>query len=216
MPTFLKLFFTFFFLTAKTIMAAEVNCPKPSVPEGPIEGHKDYSVGKLKQIESSMDSFWCSPILFKGKPVAWVENLVKAGNSFYGFKCKLNDKSQVEESNADLSTDLSKLLLNETGDVGIHKLILPGFGMLASPTFCGSLLAYWGTESLKEGYLLYGIVYDLEKAKVLEKKIIGKDNAATGDRSYYAQPVFDMNRKKITFPPNKVSTQIKGVSIQLP
>jgi hypothetical protein len=215
MPTFLTLILTLFFLTAQTIMAAEVNCPKLSVAEGPIEGHKDYSVGKLKQIESSMDSFWCSPILFKGKPVVWVENFVKAGNSFYGFKCKLNDKSQ-DESNADLSTDLSKLLLNEAGDVGILKVDLPGFGMLANPTFCGSLLAYWGIVRLKEGYLLHGLVYDLEKAKVIEKKAIGKDNAATGDRSYYAQPVFDMNRKKITFPPNKISTHIKGVSIQLP
>jgi hypothetical protein len=145
----------------------------------------------------------------------WVENFIKVGNSFYGFQCKLDDKSQ-QESNADLSTELSEFLLKKSGDVGILKLNLPGFGMLANPSFCGHLLAYWGIERLKEGYLLHGMVYDFEKAKVLDKKVVGKDDAATGNRSYYAQPVFDMSRKKVTFPSNEISTHIKGLSIQLP
>ena len=200
--------FTFFAFSGHNILANVFNCPNPDAPIG-------YSLEKLQQIESSMDTFWCSPISFKGKPVIWIYKFVKAGNSFYGFNCKLDDKSQ-EESTANLSTELTEFVFDEKGSVKLIKINLPHFGMLSNPSFCGPVIAYWGTERLKEGYLLHGMIYDLEKTELLAKKVIGKDTPATGDRGYYGQPVFVTNRKSVTFPSHKISTQIKGTSIQLP
>jgi hypothetical protein len=208
----MKMFSCLILIIAQLALATET-CPKPSAPEGAIIGFKDFSLGKLQQIEGSMDTFWCSPILFKGKNVAWVSNLMISGDKFFGFMCSPDNKSG-EESTAALASDLSELTFSNSGEVNSKKLILPGYGILANPSFCGSLMAYWKTDPTKDGYLLSGAIYDLSKKKMVLEKRIGNDSAATGNRWYYDSPIFNNNLKNVMFPPR--SSKIKGITLQLP
>ncbi|HJR08127.1 MAG TPA: hypothetical protein VJ842_12775 [Pyrinomonadaceae bacterium] len=84
-----------------------------------------------------------------------------------------------------------------------NELTPPLWSMFSNPSFCGTSVAYWGTElTEKAPAKVYAVILDLKTRQVVRKEFLGTVEIESDSRSFFPPPRWDASGATVAFDAN--------------
>jgi hypothetical protein len=202
-----------------------LSAPSDKASDKAFLGVPDLSLGEAQEFSNGPEAFLCRPINWRGKTLAWVHAPFRNGKQIIATRCERNESQAFNavtgamiESYDDLDTQESILEWDATSKkISFNNVTLPLRHMFSNPTYCGSLVAYWGIQRKDSLNQVYAVVYDVATQRIRAKEEVGSIVAFQTDASgYLPQASWSSKGEKVDFPAMKgrPAIDIKAVTLR--
>jgi hypothetical protein len=180
--------------------AAQANRERESeLSPGPFPQVAGSELGKPIDFENEIDTHACFPLLMNGEVVTWIHRAHAALAQVLVQRCVEFDPA-ITQTRGNRHGGVREAWDRVVPDRGGHGVqfvaVTPrAWGHFANPSFCGPLVAYWGTAQ----DTLARSIHDIRTGQLVASRSLGSVELETDDESYLPRPAWDAPCVKATF-----------------
>ena len=147
----------------------------------------------------------CFPLYAGRRLVTWLDSYHRVGTRIYLRRC-IEDAAARERLEAPVNSrsgyveETFRELLWRKRDFKFAARSFPLWGSFASPSFCRSYVAYWGTAFNGDGTgRVYAIVLDLKTRRVVRRVFLGATRIESDSRAFFPEPKWSPDGGSVRF-----------------
>ncbi len=181
------------------VLVAEQAPEASTLAASPFPDLAGATLGQPVEFENEVDRHPCLPLMMSGEIVAWLHRTYRTSTTTLVERCVEFDPSIAQTAGSrhgGLKQVWERVVVSAAnGGVEFAPLRAPGWGIFATPAFCGTLVAYWGTRRT----MLVPSIYAIEQGRVVASTSLGQAPFETDNREYLPQPEWDRACTTATF-----------------
>ena len=156
-------------------------------------------LGSPVNFENEIDTHACFPLLVKGEVVSWIHRAHVVPMQVLVQRCIEFDPRIAQtpgNRHGGIQEQWDRVVAGTAGH-GLQFIALApaGWEHFANPSFCGPLVAYWGTRARE----LVPSIYDINAGRLVASRTLGAVELETDDESYLPRPAWDASCAKASF-----------------
>jgi hypothetical protein len=181
-------------------VGAQANRERESeLKPGPFPQVAGSELGKPINFENMIDTHACFPLIVKWEVVGWIHRAHVVPTRVLVQRCVEFDPSD-EQTPGNRHGGVREAWDRVIAGPGGHGLqfvpVTPrAWELFANPSFCGPLVAYWGTPQKR----LVPSIYDFSTGQLVAVRSLGSVELETDDESYLPSPAWDAACAKASF-----------------
>jgi hypothetical protein len=166
---------------------------------GPFPQVTGAELGTPINFENETDTHACFPLIVKGEVISWVHRAHTAPTLVLVQRCVEHDPA-IQQTRGSRHGRVNEAWDRVVEGSGGHRprfvAVNPSaWEHFANPTFCGSLVAYWGTPQNS----LVPSIYDLGTGRLVAFRSLGNVEMETDNAYYLPIPAWDATCTKASF-----------------
>ncbi len=166
---------------------------------GPFAPLVGSTLGQPIIFENMVHSHPCFPLIMSGEVAVWIHRAHAVGTELVVQRCVEYDPS-MEQTTGNRHGGVKRLwervIAHADGrPIEVDPLSAPDWGLFANPTFCGGLVAYWGTQDRN----LIPSIYDITSRRLNALMSLGRHEVATDNAYFLPRPEWDAACEKASF-----------------
>ena len=182
------------------ITSAQVNAERElKLAPGRFPQIAGSELGQSIAFENEIDLHSCFPLLMEGQIVAWIHRAHAASRRVLVQRCVEYDPSIVQTGgnrHGGVRDLWDRVVIGRAGHRLQFVAVTPnGWELFANPSFCGHLVAYWGTPQ----NILAPSIYDITSGRLVASRSLGRVELETDDESFLPPPAWDASCVKAAF-----------------
>lgn len=169
----------------------------------------DYQLSEKTVFENEIDSNYCERLTVRNQFAGWVTRLSEVGPSLVFRLCFKEDPLYEDADSPGAikgGVRTGWYEIKKGHPVKPQKLIMPMLNEFSNPSYCKSVIAYWGAGK-NNSY--YAMVYQLDKRTVLKNKFVGQSVLKTDYKYVLNPPQWAMDCSSVRFEDTNFKQKIK-------
>lgn len=193
-------------------------CSEVALVEGLVSYRKGLRLGRPVEFDDNfgISSGRCYPLYVGNRFAAWVNELREAGSKILIRRCTEDTSGIDVESGAKagrVKDSYEEMTVRRDEKFAFRETQFTLWSEFANPKFCGSTVAYWGTESAPGAIAkVYAILFDADADRLIRKELVGATQIESDSRDFFAPPIWNASGTSALFDTAPMPTSYTGRS----